>query len=143
MNLETVRAVLLAAIAKIASKESRRELLVEGKAHQVDLRISGTVDGETFKGEKFGGILTVGHESTQSKSSAAPPNEVVAYFLGAMSAAARKRLLAELPRQFLDAGGKLPEIDEDRLTEAKTLLERLRSRVDQAVAAPITWSFAK
>jgi hypothetical protein len=142
MDRETTRSILLAAAAKIAAKESRRELLAGGKSHAVIVRMSGNVDGEVFRGEKFEGSLTVDLDTTQSASVAAPPAEVVAYFLGALSATARRRILADLPDEFLAAGG-MPAIDDEHLAEAKTLLERLRSRVDQPRTGAVKWSFAK
>jgi hypothetical protein len=142
LTTEHLRTILFAALEKIAKKETRRELLEAGTAHRCTLSVSGTIDGLVFRGEKIEGNLAIGHDWTKASSTAAPPAEVVAYLLALLPKTKRTALLAELPDAFLRSGGKLPAIDANRLAEAETLLERLRSRKDQQFSGSVTWSYA-
>ena len=142
MNDEQLRSVLMLAASKIGVKESRRELLSVG-AYQVILRLSGTVDGLAFRGQKIEGRLAIAPDTERSSSFAAPQGDLVAYLLGQMPSTRRKAILAGLPDEFLAAGGKLPECDAELIEAAETLLERLRSRRTTTAAGAVSWSFAE
>jgi hypothetical protein len=142
MNDEQLRSVLMLAASKIGSKETRRELLGIG-AYAVSLRLSGTVDGIAFRGERIDGRLAIDPDTERSSSVAAPQGELVAHLLGLLPRTKRNALLAGLPDEFLANGGKLPEADPEIVEAAETLLDRLRSRRTTTATGAVSWSYSE
>ena len=140
MSDDTLLSILFAALGKIGSKESRRELLDPG-SHEVVVRMSGSVDNVPFRGIKIEGTLSIGEETQRTSSSAPPPDEVVAYFLGCLAPRARDQILRSLPDAFAKLG-RLPDVDEERLEEAKGLLARLRARRDETASGAVSCRYA-
>jgi hypothetical protein len=139
--VDTQRSILFAALEKVAGRESRRELLEGGLSHQVAARIAATVDGTPLEPIKLEANLSVADDQTRPTSVAAPADVLVAYFLGLLSKPKRAALLSELPEEFQRRGGKLPEIAAERMEEAKSLLERLRGRVEKTVRGAVICTY--
>lgn len=135
------RAVAWTALAKLADKEARGDLLAEGVQPEVCLSVSAEVDGLAALDTTAQGTLFVGHPSQRASSSAPKLVEVVAYFLGCLPAAQRERTVRELPEAFAAAGGKLPIADPLHLAAAENLCERLRVKTVQTVRAPVSLQY--
>ena len=117
------------ALKFLAGKEANtaaRDLLKDGESFDVRLDVSGMV-GNVEINERIAGTLSIGHE--QTKASAATPDYVgvVAHLLEQMPGTRREALLTELPKHYT-ANGSLPEVTDERTSQAKSLLEQLRSR---------------
>jgi len=139
MTDQELSAVAWIALERAASKECRRETLAEGAAHEVDLRVDGTIDEEPFV-RSIHGSLVVGHAGVRASSAAPDASHLLGLILGKLSRAVRERLLADLPEKFAELGG-LPEVPAERVAEAKNLLDRLRTKRQIGVRAPISLSY--
>lgn len=134
-----VSAVAWAALERAASKECRRELLAEGSRREVELRIDGTIDEEPFV-RSVRGPLCVGHAGVRAASSGPDANHLLAIVLGKLSAKTREKLLEELPDRFAELG-RLPDVPDARIDEAKRLFQRLRTKVQQAVRPAVSFPY--
>ena len=78
-DLMALRAAVLGSIANVASKSFDRDLLTDGDSHEIEAKITGTVDGRKFS---FGidTMLTIGH-ATEYKSKSAPSAEAMLAFV--------------------------------------------------------------
>lgn len=125
-----LRAILLHALLKATDKEAKqlRDELLDGSSHQVQVAVIATIDDKFEIEEAIRGGLTVGHGITVADHTAADPAHLVAYLLSFLTAKRREQILDELPASFTEAGGKLPELEERSIAEAKAFLERLRVR---------------
>jgi hypothetical protein len=136
---QEIAAVAWATLERAASKECRREVLDEGAKHEVELRIDGTVDQQPFT-RSVRGQLSIGHAGVRNSSSAPDACHLVGLILGKLSAKIREKLLDELPEQFAQLE-RLPEVPAARIEEAKNLMDRLRTKVQQQVKPQVSLSY--
>ena len=129
-------AVLWAALAKIAEKESRRADLCEGASYDVALAVAGQVGGQPIEWQATA-VLSVGHGYTKASPSGPPAAHLVACILSKLNEATRQKLLDELPEAFAKAGA-LPEVDKALIDAAKGMLRRLRSKDQVAQNGPVS-----
>ena len=133
-----LEAVLYAELKYLSGKRTRRNLLTPGDT-KITVTITATV-GRSQVEQTFAGTLQVAGNSTAAASCDPDPSHVVAYLLGTMSAAARARILAELPVEFEKNGGELPPVTPEGLTEAGDLLTRLRASVNRAKKGAVVFA---
>jgi len=131
-------AVLWAALAKIADKESRRELLTAGREHAIDLTIAGDIDGSGVDRLSVEGKLTIGEDQTRAKSVPAPAADILAYMLRQLTASRRDALLRELPELFAANGNQVPDVEPHLREAAEGLLKRLAGRTEQTVRGSVS-----
>lgn len=74
----------LKSIASIASREFKRDLISPGSKHEIDLRISGTVDGQKVS-RRLSGSLQAGTDNPTGTSSKPKLDEVAAMLLDRLS----------------------------------------------------------
>jgi hypothetical protein len=141
MTEDALLAVLFTALGKFGEKEGRRELLKAG-SYQVLIRMSGDVNDTGFNGVKLAGTLSVGEDGVQPGSVAMPPDQIVGYFLGMLRPKAREQILRTLPDACAKPG-EFPDVDPERVKEAKSLLTRLRARVDRPVRGAVSFKVEK
>lgn len=134
----TITAAAWHAIGKVAEKEGRRDDLKPG-SYPVELQLVGTVRKSTIETE-ISGELHVGTNSTQNKPSSPNLADVVPQLLARMSPAARRAVLAELPRLFKRAA-KRPPVPDEVARDAETLLKRLRSTKKSRVRGAVTCNY--
>jgi hypothetical protein len=129
-------AVTWQALSYVAGKESDRDALEAGAAHQVDLHVSGTVDGLPVQ-QAFSGRLTVGQDGT--RNSAVVPNlaHLIAAVLGKLNDATRAAVLRDLPAEFAANGGSLPELSVGLVAQADSLIKALKSTRNSAVRGAV------
>lgn len=127
------QAIVMTTLAKVGAKHGRRELLQAGCTHLVKARVKAEIDGFPLDPFSIEATLAIGHDKTQSRSTAAPVEGVVGYLLDQLSKKKRDELLRSLPEQYAAAGCQLPEISGARIEEARGLLGRLRSSTESTV----------
>lgn len=120
------RTVVWQALAKLADKESSRDVLPDGAAYVVEGVFSGEVDGQAVSLD-VEGKLCVGHESVQASSIAPCAAHVLALALEQIPKTRRGQILDILPKQFSELG-ELPPVSHDLVDSAEALLTSLRSR---------------
>ncbi|MGB0888743.1 MAG: hypothetical protein ACPGWS_00540 [Solirubrobacterales bacterium] len=124
---EKLRSIVLHAAAKLAADRADRGELTGGDSFDVDVTITGTVNGKHRHEERVTGGLLVNHDASRKSSKACDATELVALLLEAIVPTKRRQILASLPRHFAEAG-VLPDRKEDRShDQAKHLLAELRS----------------
>ncbi len=116
--------VLLLALAKFADKTANRDHLTDGSATPIAVQIDGSV-GRAAVCIDVRGTLNVGHPSTVSSSSAAPPCDVLASVLAEIPESTRVKLLDRLKRDYAKNDGVLV-VDEALRNEAKAWLAALK-----------------
>lgn len=113
-------------IAGKGANEAARDLLTAGESMPVRLTITGTVGDQAVE-EHFSGNVDVAHDETTSKPVTPDQNHLVALLLETMPKTRSDELLATLPKTYTETGA-LPEVSDEKLKQAKALLEQLRSR---------------
>lgn len=108
------------------ANDAARDLLIPGETVDVRLSVEGTV-GETVVAETVIGQLQVGHDEPTSKSTTPDQDHLVALLLERMPKTKSDEVLATLPATYTQLG-TLPEVSDEKLSQAKALLEQLRSR---------------
>jgi hypothetical protein len=141
MNQDLERAIVWAALAKIADKESRRELLGAGQ-HDVELAVTGRIGRRKIDKLGIAASLAIGEDQTRGKSLPVPAEELLGYLLGQLTRGRRASLLRDLPQAFAAAGGRLPDLDPERTEEAKGLLARLVGRTEQTVRGSVACKYS-
>lgn len=112
-----MRAAVLGSIAVVAKKSFDRDLLTDGDSHDVEAKITGTVDGRKFS-FNVDTTLTVGHESERTKKDAPSAEAMLAfvlqtaeakygakaigYFVGAMLSEYNKTTTIEADEKFVE-----------------------------------------
>lgn len=130
------------ALANVAGKEGRRDLLTAGAKYSADLIVTGEVNGVAFE-RRVETTTTVGHDQEKLSSAAPDTVHLVAYLLGEFSAAARKRLLERLPVVFAAAEQTLPDVPVELAEQAEALLKQLRSQVQKTYRGAVSTSYQK
>lgn len=142
---ETLRQILLAAVAKYAGKEHERDALAEGGDHTVGVSIVGTIDGKRMADE-FNGRLTVGFDQERASSSAANAAHLVAWILDRyVEPSKHARVFDELPRLF-DAAGEIPlgDLETDGLVErADALCKKLRAKTTTTARGNVSLNYQR
>lgn len=121
-----LRAILLAAAGSVAGSLGDRSQFEGGDSFDIELQISGLVNGKHKVDEICSGKLTVNHDSESKASKACDQTHLVALLLEAIPPAKRKQVLAQLPKHFATEA-ELPTVRESKAEDqAKQLLAELR-----------------
>ena len=117
--------VIWAAMEKIGSKQMKSENLAEGSKHEIQLKVSGTVDGQSFE-QSISSIVAIGHEQVRASSVNPQVPELLAYLLGKLNTATRNKILTDVPTDFRNNDNRLPEPCPVLLDDARQMLKTLR-----------------
>ena len=120
-------AIVWAVMEKVGSGERDPQLLAEGSRHEVDLQLSGHVDGRWLN-KRVGATVTIGHDQTKSTSATPQLAHLVAYILGKLNNQTRMRVLNDLPDEFAANDCVLPDAEESCVLLSAKLLKKLRSK---------------
>ncbi|MFI4876963.1 MAG: hypothetical protein ACIALR_16540 [Blastopirellula sp. JB062] len=93
LTKKLVRAIVWKALATFGGKKIERGDLVDGKSHQVNLVVSGTIDGVDVV-EKLAGTLDVNAGATQTENKKPGADHLVALILAQLSPQMRKKTIA-------------------------------------------------
>ena len=117
--------VVWATLHKVGQKQLKPAELEQGARHAVVLEIRGTVDGQAFI-QSINSVLAVGYE--QQKSSSVNPQvvELVALMLSKLNRATQKRILEDVPREFVENDRQLPHVNSRLVDQTDRMLTRLR-----------------
>ena len=118
--------VVWAALEKIGHKHKNRSAIAPNSVHEVNLHLSGTVNGEPFEQDLYS-IVSVGCD--QQKATSATPDlpKLIAVILGKLNRATREKLLAEIPTEFAHNDGEMPNCSQAIVAQTDLMLKKLRS----------------
>jgi hypothetical protein len=123
----SLASIAWAALEKVAAKTAQRGDLAAGAHHHVVLTVTGHVDDAPFA-QEVAAVLTVGHDQQRATSVTPELPKLVACLLSKFNEATRNRLLHDLPVEFEERGGTLPEVSTELVAAAEDLLRRLRAK---------------
>lgn len=122
----SLSSTLWAALEKIGSKQKQHTALDEGSSHQINLQITGDVDGRRFC-ETISSVVSVGHDQMKTTSATPQVAELIAFILSKLNRVTREHLLSEVPVEFAENNQTIPEVDEAIVRASSDLLAKLRS----------------
>lgn len=135
-----VAAFAWASLAKAADKETDRDELPAGSVGSVDLTITGTVQGKPFC-RHIVGVLSVGHDQTRASTVTPDQPRLVARILSKLNTTTREKILNDLPQEFADHGGRLPDVPEPLVRSVQGMLKRLRAQKSSFARGPLRFLF--
>ena len=117
-DLMAMRAAVLGSIAVVAKKSFDRDLLTDGDSHDVEAKITGTVDGRKFS-FNVDTTLTVGHENERTKKDAPSAEAMLAFVLQTVEAKYGAKAIGHIASSLLAEYNKTKTIEADeKWTEA-------------------------
>ena len=128
--------IVWSAIGKVASKEHSRDELQPGSQHVVQLDVSGTVDGRAFQ-RNLNAVLSVGHDQVKATSVTPEQPQLLAVILSKLNQQTRDKILRELPDEFAENGGHLPDVEEELVDTVSTMLQSLRAKKRVQARGPV------
>ena len=134
------RDIVWAALEKVASKQKNPDGVQDGCRHIVNFDIQGLIDGQVFR-QSVDSIVTVGHSQTRCSSVTPAVPELIAVILGKLNRKTQQRILADIPTEFIENDGSLPEADQSLVSQATEMLKRLRRSKVVVSRGPIRCQF--
>lgn len=131
--------VMFAALEKISKKELDRPKLKPAK-HLVDLKITGSIDGEKVS-VSIGSMVNVKPDVTKSSSSSPKMAKVVGYLVSLLSKPKQEQVISDLPADYLENGWEFPEVAETLQESVDAMLKRLRKTSTTTAAGAITCEY--
>ena len=128
--------VVWAALEKIGSKKKNRDAIKEDSVHQVDLQLSGTVNGESFE-QQLSSILSVGTDLQKATSAIPDLPKLIAVILGKLNRATRERLLQDIPNEFFANDEQIPACSDVIMDQTERMLRKLRREKQIQVKGPV------
>ena len=128
--------VVWAALERVAGKQLDPDGLAQNTKHDLQIQLSGTVDGQPFK-QTVKTILSIGQEQTRDSSVTPQLPELLTYILGKLNTATRTKILTETPAVFRENDNQLPEVPAVDLEEVKAMLKALRQTKIVKARGPI------
>lgn len=123
-ELEIAYALMSSALAAIAKRDSNRDLLESGSSHQVDVTISGTVDGVSVEISRSG-ELVIGVDNPSGSTRRPKLDVMLANCFDVMAKTRRERLI-----QLWDEKGIKPG-SEDSTQIVKALLSNHSTKTNK------------
>lgn len=121
MKRAVAESIVWAALGKIADKELTRELIPPGE-HRVQGAVHGQVGGLTLE-ISAAATLAVGEDVQQLRSATPDQPKLVALLLSYLPERTRGTVLRDLAEKYAE-----DEVDDVLKAQAKTLLEKLRTK---------------
>ena len=141
MTDQEQQAVLWAAVGYAAGKEGSRQDLGDGASYTVDLRVTGTIEGEVAR-TRVTGKLCVGHPQEKASSSGPKQAEVLAAVLALIGPRKRAEVLRTLPETYAGLGNRL-DVDPLILTAADAMLARMRVKSTVPQRGVVTFNYTR
>jgi ribonuclease HII len=114
---ELARAAAMKTLEAYGKRNGNRETLLEGGSHEVDLKISGTVDGQTVS-FPITGRLSVGKDNPTGSTKRPSLKNMFCAALSIMAKTRRERLVKSFESE-------VPKPDPEQLALVEALNERL------------------
>ncbi len=128
--------IVWAALEKIGSKNKNRDAIPENSVHQVELRLSGTVDGESFE-QSLSSIVSIGSDLQKATSAIPDLPKLIALILAKLNRATRERLLQDIPNEFFENDHEIPNCSEVIVDQTERMLKKLRREKQIFVKGPV------
>ena len=123
---ELARSAALNAVAAFSKREADRTALTEGQSYEINLRVTGTVDGEKVS-IPISGFLNLGFTNPVGSTKRPDVSLLLAIALSRMAKTRRERFL-----DSIKSADRLPQVDEEHQKIVTSLIGRLATKSPRA-----------